>query len=231
VPVHSVVFRTDSTADFQLISWNKACSVYSYTTFVKREQYLFSFTSEWDALRDWYGLDEDLEVRSFAERQALLAGTFDALTRRRRVGDQYTWVIALDTNGINPSLQPDAVLESTSFRSEIEQEHRLGGYYSLDDLHFRVLEHPMLVYSYATLGTCGYSDPCDCHCAKFKELLTYLDKQWCVELMKLPLDDRPPELEECMETFTKPPAWTYVSNEVIKRLKDLLDESDFEVQE
>jgi hypothetical protein len=131
------------------------------------------------------------------------------------------------------------VLESTSLRTEIEKGHGLGSYYSLDNCHFRILEHPLLSYPCATLGTCKYSfSHCNYHCQTFKKLLTHIDEQCYVELIKLSVRDRPRELDRFVRgtsqaqelTFTRPASWTYLNDEVVKYLKDLLNECDSEFE-
>jgi hypothetical protein len=65
---HNLVFRTHATADFHLISWNKAYSVYSYTTLVKRKHYPLSYGPELDTFMDWSGQDQGLETMRFEGR-------------------------------------------------------------------------------------------------------------------------------------------------------------------
>jgi hypothetical protein len=174
------------------------------------------------------------------QRQANIAGRFDILTRRRRVGDRYTWVIDLETDGINPSLQPDDVLESTSLRIEVDKDPSPGSHYSFDTDQFRVLEHPLLTYSYATLGSCESPDPrCDSHCYEFQVLVKHMDVMSYMNLMKLSIDDRPPELDQFASgsirakelTFSRPASWKYRDDEVMKYLRDLLDECDRDDEE
>jgi hypothetical protein len=174
------------------------------------------------------------------QRQANIAGRFDVLTRRRRVDDRYTWVIDLETDGINPSLQPDDVPESTSPRIEVDKDPSPGSRHSLDTDHFRVLEHPLLTYSYATLGSCESPDPqCDSHCYEFQVLVKHLDVMSYMDLMKLFIDDRPPELDQFASasirvkelTFSRPASWKYRDDEVMKYIRDLLDKCDRDDEE
>jgi hypothetical protein len=89
------------------------------------------------------------------------------------------------------------VLESTSLRIEVDKDPSPGSHYSLDTDQFRVFEHPLLMYSYATLGSCESPDPrCDSHCYEFQVLVKHLDVMSYMDLMKFSIDDRPPELDQ-----------------------------------
>jgi hypothetical protein len=51
-------------------------------------------------------------------------GERDPLVRLRRVGDRYTWMMDLDTTGIETPDIPNSVIESSTFRLRVKEEDR-----------------------------------------------------------------------------------------------------------
>ncbi|KAH7066427.1 hypothetical protein BKA63DRAFT_496255 [Paraphoma chrysanthemicola] len=117
-----------TTACMYLITWNKAYAIFPYTTFIRRECYMVKELS--DSVGDYVTEieKEGIQVRSISWKQKGLSGNCDTLTRRRRIGDKYSWIIHLDTTGIVPSTVPDEVIEYAAFNlAAVDSEFILDG--------------------------------------------------------------------------------------------------------
>lgn len=71
------------------------------------------------------------------------------LTRLRRIGDEHTWTIPLDTVGVTPSPTPDSVLDVCTFRMNLPVMRGFPvEYYTLDVT--TKFCHPVPEHSYST---------------------------------------------------------------------------------
>ena len=100
-----------------VITWNKAYAIYPLQTFVRHKTYLTKQISE------VYGkLLLKYAQRGWDTGDVLWpeeCPSNHGLSGLRRIGDKYTWVIPLDTNGIPPSKVPDSVIEHSVFQVKL----------------------------------------------------------------------------------------------------------------
>lgn len=253
--IAAVLSSTATTASLNFISWNKAYSLFPHSTFIKKECFLLcSYSGEKSLAQRLSDLGQlgikmktiswDRRRESIGERNYGGNRRTDTLTRRRRIGDKYTWVVSLDTKAVITPEQPDGVLESTTFRLEVPRIWDRDSTFSYYNIDFdETLCHPILKYRFVTLKedtldegepvldeyyqrirTSYYSQKCD-------ELKDHLDEVTCLELTKVPVKDRTPGFARITEDkfgaarslrgeFNLPTTWTYYDSDVIDFLAE-----------
>ena len=116
-PTEALVWETSTTAAFNILSWNKAYSVFALSTFIHSKSYLLGEMEQWtesqvkhDSLNGWtvQGVMWPEETRCN-----------HPIRQRRRIGDCYTWTIAFDTNHVEWSETPDSLLEDACFKTDV----------------------------------------------------------------------------------------------------------------
>ncbi|KAI4636289.1 hypothetical protein J4E83_001243 [Alternaria metachromatica] len=106
-----------STSLSNLITWNRAYSVFPHETFIDKRGYLLRHptkltTSEWVDTES-LGLD----MFPLKRQDALEEKERNTLLSQRRVGDTSSWVIALNTSGLDSvPPYPNYLVESATFR-------------------------------------------------------------------------------------------------------------------
>ncbi|KAI4671185.1 uncharacterized protein J4E88_009218 [Alternaria novae-zelandiae] len=106
-----------STSLSNLITWNRAYSVFPHETFIDKRGYLLRHptkltTSEWVDTES-VGLD----MFPLKRQDALEEKERNTLLSQRRVGDTSSWVIALNTSGLDSvPPYPNYLVESATFR-------------------------------------------------------------------------------------------------------------------
>ena len=120
-PIQSILKNCSFTAAVNFMSWNKAYSMYPFSTFVQYNSYKLvdgRYRVAGDKLFCF-----SLKVYSFR------TGSFQGLIQLqehqikhpirnyRRVGDEFTWTIPFDTKNVQWSEIPDQVLEYQSFQT------------------------------------------------------------------------------------------------------------------
>ncbi|KZM25759.1 uncharacterized protein EKO05_0002608 [Ascochyta rabiei] len=256
--VHSVVGRAfhnaKTTADLNFISWNKAYALSPYSTFVERESFLL--TCLVDETGDHLKMlsDEGLKTKTVSWDQRRFQHRrlhdihmgFDITTRRRRIGDRFSWVLGLDVEGVRSPCTPDAVIETTTFRSYAPWKYTQPWQVANYELDFdENIRHPILKHQYITLGEdtldedgsvqfdeFGDRERTSHYARRCEELKDRLDELTLLELTKIPTAGRPPqfatlsastsELKEAHTTrggFKLPATWTFYDDEVIAFLE------------
>lgn len=117
-PPQSILLGTNTTGEVNIISWNKAYSIFPLPTFIQRKSYL---------LQGYDGLTENA-VRHHARRGLDVQGVMwpeekrrnHPIQKRRRIGDRHTWTIHFDTRSVEVSQTPDYVLEHTCFTMNLD---------------------------------------------------------------------------------------------------------------
>lgn len=182
--------------------------MYPYFTFLARQMYM---TSHESSVYEPY-LDKYVE-RGWARFETLPAGKTHKSIRMkedsRRIGDSQTWIIALDTNGVEPSATPDYVFENIHFN--LVQKDTFYG------IHIRRFRSWVLRYTYYSSLSC---------CDFWKFVQDRLDILTLIELQKLDATVLPPEYKGPIPPitdlglvagiFTRPPNWTYVDDQLPK---------------
>jgi hypothetical protein len=144
----------------------------------------------------------------------------------RRIGDEHTWSIDLDTTGVTPSTVPDAVLESTTFQLELNE--------SGPTTRYRVaaatfLTHPVLKYRHTTAGNAEdvYQD-LPAYCRAMRDLDHRLHDATVIEMIKVGHADRPRVFDNLVNRlvrahklrgrFVLPDTWKYYDDELLRHL-------------
>ena len=193
-----------STAGVNFITWNKAYSMFPFTTFIQhqyfklRAQSISAFPNVFKPLR------ENLEDRGFKPAEAT-GITLSPRYGSRVPGDKYTWCIPLDIAGIQPSQTPNYVIENSQF-------HVL--YYPPNKRYYLTAN----VFSAKILR---YKFTCSHHWIDSK-----IDKLTFLEMEKLSPEDRPDDYERrwraephpgmgsCCVPKRIPESWTYYDEEI-----------------
>lgn len=130
-----------------VISWNKAYALFPRASFIYHKSYLLKEMSDYVGKllakydeRGWTSQDVLWPEDEVSNRSMLV---------NRRIGDQHTWIIPLDTTDVARPDIPDTVLEYSTFRlSKCQKvDPELGdpdlGYYEVDTKNFEsmVLKH------------------------------------------------------------------------------------------
>ena len=213
--IASIFGNAITTADLNIITWNKVYSLYPYNTFIKKESFLLQELDEEVVgyLTDM--AEEDLKSGTVSWNQRKVSyHTFsscgykdtDRMTRRRRIGDISSWTMDLDVEGVRTSGISDAVIESTTFRLIAPWKWHQNWEVSTYQLDYdEALRHPVLKYQYVTLA----EDQRDMsgiilddsqdrkrashYARRCQELEERLDELTLLELTKIPSAKRPPE--------------------------------------
>jgi hypothetical protein len=188
---------SQTTAEFSFISWNKAFSMFPSATYVEQKAYMLTRSTEEtvEACASYLGSDGiEIKTLSWDDTDAIVERSL--AVGRRRVGDKSTWIIDLDTEGVQDPGRSDAVLESSTFevvlyddRVEGAPIHEEAPRYMIDCM---ALEHPSLRNVFVMAwerGNQGLSH-FRRHCV---DLSSYLDGVVVMQLMKISEDQRPPE--------------------------------------
>ncbi|TVY86545.1 hypothetical protein LAWI1_G008802, partial [Lachnellula willkommii] len=115
IPIQAILRGFYTTAVVNIITWNKAYSVFPDCTFLERKTYMLQPLDDWFGAqlvkyssRGWMTLETQWEEDK-KPSHSLQDST------QRRVGDSHTWTIALNTDGVETSLTPDYVIEYACF--------------------------------------------------------------------------------------------------------------------
>ncbi|KAF1846390.1 uncharacterized protein K460DRAFT_356074 [Cucurbitaria berberidis CBS 394.84] len=115
-----LLYEAPSTATLSFITWNKAYSLFPRTTFVRKECYLLQKIEDGEAGDSIRAHLTELSKNGIKTK----AHHWDdeqehEITRIRRVGDKHTWVINLETTGLEIVMSPvpDAAIEASTFKN------------------------------------------------------------------------------------------------------------------
>ncbi|KAF1930498.1 uncharacterized protein M421DRAFT_412760 [Didymella exigua CBS 183.55] len=149
------------------------------------------------------------------------------LTRRRQIGDKHTWMLELDTTGVTIPDMPVTVYESTTFRLKVPTSSEADtsvAHYKVD--YDESLKHPVL--KYRVFGDHNHLQRNSYSTRKCEELQGRLNELNLIELMKIPVGQRPPQYTELLLNmrlvtgsrgkFDLAPTWTFYDDEVIEFL-------------
>lgn len=206
-----------------IITWNKAYSVYPTSTFVRHKTFLLKMLDRrfggllakyrrrgWD-VRDVLWEEDKLDTRFRLE-----------MSKTRRVGDSSTWILPLDTTGVTPSAVPDSVIEYSQFNlwPDNEDEEMVTKFYRVD---CKVFYTHVLKYKYC----CSINDI-------FGNFWTSFAGERCDKLLELELfltakEDQPDWFRDrddyayfnhwMWDWDNKPLTWTYYDNEIPRFFK------------
>ncbi|SRR6266536_5275641 len=104
-PIHGILDSVTTTADATFFSWSQAYLVFPATTFGLEKILLMRPLSDFFrnlTLQEYQRLG--LKVQDVLVKEEFSWKT--PIKRFRRVGDKHTWVIPLDTTGVEPAKNP-----------------------------------------------------------------------------------------------------------------------------
>jgi len=111
-PPFSGIRNAAFTSDVNFITRNKAYSVFAYQTFILQEGYLLKHVADIAAdrtLKVWDNIGISIAPIHFQDALQLetstdsgASGPRSKMMRKRLIGDRHSWIIYLDTDGIEP---------------------------------------------------------------------------------------------------------------------------------
>ena len=218
-PIIFVVTHSYFTAEVNVVSWNKAYSVFPLPTFILKTCYL---------LKSWNECTVN-SAQVLSRRGLNVQGVMwpednrrnHPIRRRRRIDDRYTWKIPFDARNVQTSTTPDYVLEyacfevlglGTDFFDDEEGEVR-NYIVSMEMLNSKVLK-----YSHA------YGDD-----EMLEFFMARLHAATVLEIHKLNAAERPPDYVHILKTsfnidydlrdFNPPTSWSYRDDDIPKWYK------------
>ena len=223
-PLCAALLEPSVTEALNIITWSHAYSLLPYSTFILQRSFLLKYAADGSSDRLARLLKtkkcildlptEPLDIRdaqncTVSEHQPILTSLVDY--GHRRIGDNHTWTIALNVDGIRQPTKPAITTTHASFRflpvfcpPPIE-DHQ--GRLRFNPSHYKLSTHvvtaPCLKYEYLI-------DPTDrSHPAQFIVPRRYKD----ISLMQI----------EALQNDKKPPGW-YVGDLDMSRLDHGWDE-------
>ncbi|KAJ4409451.1 hypothetical protein N0V82_009471 [Gnomoniopsis sp. IMI 355080] len=124
------------------VTWNKAYSMYPKTTFVDQKTFpLLPLERRWhDLYRNYFikygqrGWTRMVRLPVIEKPGELFAAAAWRTSGplwpiQRKVGDKYSWVMRLETEGVKPSTIPDSVIESSIFEITAPKSRKRGAWW------------------------------------------------------------------------------------------------------
>ncbi|KAL9627261.1 MAG: hypothetical protein Q9204_006697 [Flavoplaca sp. TL-2023a] len=214
IPIHAILNTFFTTLVVNIITWNKAYSIFPLTTFIQKRGYLLRLP---DA--DFASLMVNYTQRGWTIQQSMRPEDPRAnhpIRENRRIGDQFTWQIPLDVRKVKSSKTPDAVLEYSNFGFRISRYRHWDPF--IEDGNFSYIIAAFLY-------------PCDALRYKYTYSLTdwrafminEATRLTMLELRKLKPSQRPPHYDRLVygkssqfghKSIEKPESWTYWDSEI-----------------
>lgn len=211
-PVETILRYSYATTSANFITWNKAYSVFPEQTLIHHKSYaLRPWTDEFGALlreqvsqgwtnRDivWPGLNTDSRHR--------------VENGHRRVGDQRSLVISLDTNCVQRTPTPDSAIEFAQFEIFTEPQKSFGQEHPARQIRVEVLASPALRHG-STFASSSW----------FKFVSERLQRWIFLELLKLKPEERPEQFANGVphhsdislpSDFQPPKSWDYADDQI-----------------
>lgn len=187
-PLFSILKRFYTTLVVNVMSWNKAYTIYPQSSFLHHKTYLLK------EMNDHYGkLLAKHETRGWKSQDVLWRedeASHGSILQDRRVGDQWTWIIPFNNTGVDRSEMPDSVLEYSCFRLEKDLDSGLHFYECM------VLNLCSLVLRYGYTNLTGDRVGSE-FWAQFAG--PRLERLSLIELLKVPQSSRPQDIQDAMD--------------------------------
>jgi hypothetical protein len=153
------VLRERATSCVDFTTWERAYSLFGYQTFFKKVTYplrhVDAFPNFTNFLRGWQQIGFEVAAMDLSDHCTIkpVRPHKRSLQGKRRVGDDKTWIIPLNTADIAPSPHPSHLLDYASFKintldndtSRWRGSERTFNHYKL---HPEQIKHHSLRYSY-----------------------------------------------------------------------------------
>lgn len=113
-PLQAILSSTFTTAHLNIITWNKAFSIFPVHTLIKHKFYPLK------AIDNDFGLHlRELDVQGWGNNDLLWPDSHRSYVRKaiggRIVGGKRTLIVKLNTESVQPSLRPDSVIDYAQF--------------------------------------------------------------------------------------------------------------------
>ena len=218
-PAHFILRCCEFTLEVNILSWNKAYSVFPMPAFIQRNSYLLKEWGKIAGVREWlrFTCQTGWNVKGVMWPEEQRCN--HPIRERRRVGDRYTWTIPFDTRNVEPSKTPDYVLEHACFKMDLSMSYdddQSYDYAQEDVRHYTIeantLESKVLkhTYLYGDIDMMNFISP-------------RLHSSTMLELRKLDPAQRPANYLEMLRNrgdsdralgdFDRPATWTYRDDE------------------
>jgi hypothetical protein len=233
LPIRAIIGRSYTTAVTNIISWNKAYSVFPDATFEGREIFMLYPLNDRHkagilkyAKRGWSNWTERTLPRPLEKRtpRSLSWGRHGG---HRRLADSNTWVVELDSTEVERPSTPDSVLEHACFtvtHADLKYKYREyeGANRSFQPgPNFRIVcnawRSPALQHictSGDTLGNGGL----------WSDIGTKISEMTKKEIEKMEKKDRPRGYPHYNYNFKKPLTWTYYDDQIPQWCREWEDE-------
>jgi len=222
-PVETILRCSYATTSVNFITWNKAYSVFPVQTLIHHTFYaLRLWNDEFGAL-----LREQVN-QGWTNRDIVWPDlTTDARHRikngHRRVGDQSSLVISLNTNCVQKASTPDSAIEFAQFEVFAEPDFPVFGSerYGSPEIRVEVLTSPALRHDYTFAST------------SWSKFVSERLQRWVIlEVLKLKVEERPQQFANGIpydfnislpSDFHPPGIWDYADNMVPKWYREWED--------
>lgn len=210
-PVQQILWDAETTVGVNILSWNKAYSVFPLPTFIQHKCYLLQTFDEVCQEEARYRSRLGWKVQGVMWPEERRRN--HPIRERRRVGDRYTWTIPFDTRKVESSKTPDYVLEHACFTMDLSKGYDDDEVYDgkggvrnyaieLDARESRSLKHTYL------LGNDGWDF-----------ISRRLHSFTILELRKMDPAKRPTNYNQILENldnfdFSPDASWTYPDDEI-----------------
>ena len=113
-PIQAILSGFYTTVIINVISWGKAYALFPYSTFIRRDGVLLRKRNEYIMiqLQKYQQRGWTIEASPPVEDKELRR----EFARNKLVGDQSSFIMPFNTDGIAPPRVPDAILENIAFR-------------------------------------------------------------------------------------------------------------------
>ncbi|KAL8784342.1 MAG: hypothetical protein Q9195_009087 [Heterodermia aff. obscurata] len=189
-PLLTILKSFYTTVVVNIISWNKAYSVFPQPSFLYHKTFLLR------RMTDYFG---NL-LSKYGKRGWMVQGTLwpeeeasnKSMVGPRRIGDKWTWIIPLDQSGISSPDKPDSVLDFSTFelfKSEFVSPN--PGYYTMEAILFK-----SLVLEYDYVSSVNFDKP-GAFWTQFAA--PRLERLSMIELCKIPSASRPTRIQDAID--------------------------------
>jgi hypothetical protein len=233
-PLSTLLLKASTTASLAFISWDNAYCLFPSATLIHHHTFLIHELNDGMAKQLVRLTEEGLRTQSVAWNSDKTSKTSKALTCPRRVGDKYTWVIGLPTEGLKNPLYPciNPIIKTATFQlqaGDYDRSRRMSRYVvKCKELTHPVLRHPLLVLQVHHRA----------RCQPYDDLLARLEEMTRMEMMKIPVDKRPPQYAQLVVgqvkacdlrgTFELPATWTFYDEDVATYMAEVWEKLEIE---
>jgi len=248
LPIRTVLSLMPSTVVTDIISWNKAYSLFPLITHIQRKGYLLKDLDEYITSPEYNRQGWKIQELMWPEEKRLN----HPIRHTRRVGDRYTWTLPLDTKGVAWSKTPDYVLEHACFAITIGGDgrgdpHVPSLYYDTppdecDEDHTSIAHYRITTRLFSS-KTLKYTYLCSNE--RMRDYIRLrVDRATLMELRKIRVENfdtflaRPHNIHRRIEDLERPDTWTYWDDEFpkwyrgweqaeTKRIKEMQEENEW----